>query len=196
MSKSFSPLIAATALTFLVFSGVQAAPPKPSHNPQVEMTIENRGKITIELYAKEAPKTVAHFQGLANKKFYNGIRFHRVIPGFMDQTGDPSSKKFKQSDLAGKTEDEVARLGLGVGGSGKNIPFEANKRTHEPGTLSMALNAPRSDTGDSQFFINTVPNHRLDGDYCVFGKVVKGMDVVNKIKQGDKIVSILPVSKK
>jgi cyclophilin family peptidyl-prolyl cis-trans isomerase len=141
----------------------------------------------MELYAKDAPTTVAHFLNLCKTKFYDGILFHRVIPGFVAQAGDPGSKKFKPEQLAGKSGEET---GLGAGGSGKNIPFEVNKHTHETGTLAMALSAPRSATGDSQFFINLVPNHRLDGDYCVFGKVVKGADIVQKIIQGDKIVSM------
>jgi cyclophilin family peptidyl-prolyl cis-trans isomerase len=191
MFKNSRSVWAVTVLTALAVSSAQAGPPKSSRNPLVLMTVAKRGKITIELYAKEAPKTVAHFQELVKRKFYNGILFHRVLPGFVAQTGDPGSKEFTAKDFIGKSEQEIERLGLGNGGSGKNIPFEENKRTHEPGTISMALGAPRSATGDSQFFINLVPNHRLDGDYCVFGKVIKGMDVVNKIKPGDKIISIV-----
>lgn len=85
---------------------------------------------------------------------------------------------------------------MGSGGSGKNIPFEANQLTHKAGTIAMALSAPHSATGDSQWFINTVDNDRLNGDYCVFGKVTKGMDVVLKIQKGDKIVSIKQITKK
>jgi cyclophilin family peptidyl-prolyl cis-trans isomerase len=160
---------------------------KPTANPRVELQIQGRGKVVVELFKKDAPKTVTHFTGLVKRKFYDGILFHRVIGGFVAQAGDPGSKKLKSADLAKLDDNQVAQLGLGGGGSGKNIPFETNERAHETGTLAMALSAPRSATGDSQFFINLNPNHQLDGDYCVFGKVVSGMDVVKKIKRGDKI---------
>jgi len=164
---------------FVLSAGIAlSAPP----NPVVEMTIEKRGKITIELYPEEAPKTVAHFLELIKKKFYDGIRVHRVEPDFVVQAGDPQTRT-----------KGVDAPGIGTGGSGKNIPFEGNRRTHETGTVAMALSAPKSDTGDSQFFINLKPNHFLDGSYCVFGKVTKGMDVVKKIEKGDRIVRIVQV---
>jgi cyclophilin family peptidyl-prolyl cis-trans isomerase len=163
---------------------------KATPNSKVEMTVAKRGKVTIELFASETPKTAGQFLRLAKQGFYNGIRFHRVRPGFMAQAGDPGSKKFSAEQLEPLTDNDYGRLELGGGGSGKPIPFEATKRTHETGTLAMALSAPRSDTADSQFFINLVPNHRLDGDYCVFGRVIKGMDVVKKVKQGDAIESM------
>ena len=130
---------------------------------------------------------MAHFLALVNKKFYDGILFHRVRPGFMAQVGDPKTKGMDASKIKSLSDDELGMAGIGNGGSGQNIPFETNNRTHEPGTIAMALNAPASATGDSQFFINLVSNHRLDAQYCVFGKVVKGMDVVKSLQQGDKI---------
>jgi cyclophilin family peptidyl-prolyl cis-trans isomerase len=153
-------------------------------NPTYKMTIEKKGDITIELYAKDAPKTVAHLQELIKKKFYDGMLIHRVEPNFVVQAGDPNTKT-----------KGVDAPGIGSGGSGKNIPFEENKHTHETATLGMALSAPRSATGDSQWFINLKPNHFLDGNYCVFGKVTKGMDVVAKIVKGDKIVSVTEIKK-
>jgi cyclophilin family peptidyl-prolyl cis-trans isomerase len=151
----------------------------PAANPKLEMTVADRGKVTLELYAKEAPKTTAHIVDLCRKKFYDGILIHRVEPGFVVQAGDPKTR----------TEGIDGPM-IGSGGSGRNIPFEVNSRTHETGSLGMALSAPRSATGDSQWFINLGPNHQLDGDYCVFGKVTKGMALVKQIKRGDKIVSI------
>jgi Peptidyl-prolyl cis-trans isomerase (rotamase) - cyclophilin family len=189
--------VSGVALVTTLAAVVQASPvqknaksAKSSANPRVEMTVAKRGKVTIELFASETPKTAGQFLRLAKQGFYNGIRFHRVRAGFMAQAGDPGSKKFSAEQLEPLTDNDYGRLELGGGGSGKPIPFEATKRTHETGTLAMALSAPRSDTADSQFFINLVPNHRLDGDYCVFGRVVKGMDVVKKIKQGDAIESM------
>lgn len=169
-------------------------------NPSVEMTVANRGKIIIELYKKDAPKTAAHFQELAKRKFYDGILFHRVVSGFVAQAGDPASKSLSPQEVSAKDDHVGGTTGLGGGGSGANgtsagIPFEANNKTHESGTISMALSGPRTATGDSQFFINLKPNHNLDGDYCVFGKVTKGMDVVQKIKRGDRITSIVPTAK-
>lgn len=166
-----------------------ARPDKDEKNPVVTFKIQQKGDISLELFIKEAPKTVEHFKDLVSKKFYDGIIFHRVIPKFVAQGGDPASKKLTDAQVKGKSADELGALGLGTGGSGKNIPFEVNKLTNEPLTVAMALSGPRSATGDSQFFINLVPNHRLDGDYCVFGKVVKGADVVAKLVSGDRIVS-------
>lgn len=157
--------------------------------PRVEMEIEKKGKITIELLPESAPKTVAHFRKLVEKKFYDGILYHRVVPGFVAQAGDPNSKKHKPSDLAGLSSEEVgAKFNLGVGGSGKNVPLEANL-PHDRGTLGLAR-SQNPDSGDSQFFLNLVPNHNLDGQYCVFGKVTKGLDVMDKIAIGDRIKSV------
>lgn len=151
------------------------------------LTVKGKGDITIELYPKAAPKTVAQVSKLIKDGFYNGILFHRVVPQFVVQAGDPESKKYKPSDLAGKSETQITGMGLGAHGSGNPIAFEANDLKHVTGTLAMALSSRRSDTGDSQFFINLKPNHPLDGDYCVFGKVVKGMEAVNRIEAGDAI---------
>lgn len=174
--------------------GIDAATPATAANPVVELKVEGRGKVRIELYQKDAPKTVAHFLKLCKSGFYDGIRFHRVIPGFVAQGGDPGTRKLKAKDLAGELgPTEYRRLGIGNGGSGNPVPFETNSRIHDPGAISLALNAPRSATGDSQFFIDLVANQRLDGDYCVFGHVVKGMDIVQKIQQGDKIAKVAEV---
>jgi cyclophilin family peptidyl-prolyl cis-trans isomerase len=156
----------------------------------VVMDIDGKGQISMELYPKAAPKTVEHFVGLCKKGFYNGILVHRVEPGFVVQAGDPASKSLKPEDLRGIKSSEVGqKYGLGSGGSGQNVPFEPNSLTHEQGTIAMALSSPQSAAGDSQFFINLQANTRLNGDYCVFGKVTS-MDVVNKIEQGDRIKSM------
>lgn len=154
------------------------------------MKIEKRGSIVIELFEKDAPKTVAHFLDLVDRKFYDGILFHRVVPKFVAQAGDPESRKVSAAEVAKKSDGHGGTTGLGDGGSGKTIPFEENTLKHEKGTMGMALDGKRTATGDSQFFINLVDNHRLNGDYCVFGKVLKGMDIVLKIELGDKIVSV------
>src|SRR5437763_1437086 len=100
-------------------------------NPVVELTVANRGRIVIELYRKDAPKTVAHFLDLVKRRFYDGLLFHRVVPNFVVQTGDPASAKFTSQEAAAKDDHAGGTVGLGAGGSGPsganaNIPFESN----------------------------------------------------------------------
>ena len=123
----------------------------------------NKGNIVLELFEKDAPNTVANFIKLINKGYYNGLKFHRVIPDFMIQGGCP--------------------VGNGTGGPGYAIKCEINPRKHQAGTLSMAHAG--KDTGGSQFFITHSPQPHLDGVHTVFGQVIEGMDVVNAIQQGD-----------
>lgn len=126
---------------------------------------ENGEKILFDLYQEDAPGTVENFEKLANEGFYNGVTFHRVIPGFVAQGGDPT--------------------GTGAGGPGYSIPCETegNPHKHVAGSLPMA-HAGR-DTGGSQFFIVHEPQPHLDGVHTVFGQVTEGMDTVLRIKQGD-----------
>ena len=127
----------------------------------------NKGDIEVELFENEAPNTVANFITLVEKGFYNGLTFHRVLPAFMAQGGDPK--------------------GDGTGGPGYSIPDECNRpnhRLHFRGSLSMAK-AARPDSGGSQFFITFVPTSHLDGKHTVFGRVIKGFDVLAKIQRRD-----------
>jgi peptidyl-prolyl cis-trans isomerase B (cyclophilin B) len=132
--------------------------------------VTSKGTINLELFDKEAPRTVKNFTDLINKGFYNGLNFHRVIKGFMIQGGCPE--------------------GTGMGGPGYTIDCEVkgNPHKHTPGTLSMAKTA-EPNTGGSQFFITHVATPHLDGQHTVFGRTTD-MDVVNKIVQGDKIISV------
>ncbi len=126
-----------------------------------------KGTIKAELYADKAPVTAKNFIDLANAGFYNGLTFHRVETGFVVQGGDPK--------------------GDGTGGSGKTIPLEINKELkHVKGALAMAR-SQNPDSASSQFYITLAETPFLDGNYAVFGKVVLGMDVVEKIKVGDKM---------
>ncbi|MCY7283632.1 MAG: peptidylprolyl isomerase [Cyanobacteria bacterium CAN_BIN43] len=127
----------------------------------------DKGTINIDFFDAEAPNTVKNFSDLVNKGFYNGLKFHRVIPNFMVQGGCPE--------------------GTGTGGPGYNIKCEINSKKHQAGTLSMA-HAGR-DTGGSQFFICHSPQPHLDGVHTTFGQT-NDMDVVNAIRQGDKIKSV------
>lgn len=122
-----------------------------------------KGNIVLELFEDDATNTVANFVKLINKGYYNGLKFHRVIPDFMIQGGCP--------------------IGNGTGGPGYTIKCEINPKKHLKGTLSMAHAG--KDTGGSQFFITHSPQPHLDGVHTVFGQVIEGMDVVNAIRQGD-----------
>jgi peptidyl-prolyl cis-trans isomerase B (cyclophilin B) len=134
-------------------------------------TIEtNKGKIRLRLEDDKVPKTVANFEKLAKDGFYDGLKFHRVIPDFMIQTGCPQ--------------------GTGTGGPGYKFADEFHKELkHDgPGVLSMANAGPN--TNGSQFFITHVATPWLDGKHSVFGRVLEGQDVVDKIQQGDKMVKV------
>ncbi|HEX5431864.1 MAG TPA: peptidylprolyl isomerase [Bryobacteraceae bacterium] len=130
----------------------------------------SRGEIVCDLFAKDAPKTVNNFVFLAREGFYDGTVFHRVISDFMIQGGDPT--------------------GTGRGGPGYRFEDEtkSNPHTHQMGSLSMANAGP--DTNGSQFFITHVVTNWLDGKHTVFGQVSKGQDVVNSVKQGDKLLGV------
>ena len=134
------------------------------------------GTIELELYADEAPNTVANFEKLANSGFYDGTKFHRVIPDFMIQGGDPHSKTGKGR--------------VGTGGPGYTIKCETQHNVHKhiAGTLSMAHAG--KDSGGSQFFICHSPQRHLDGVHTIFGQVTKGMDAVNAIRQDDELKSV------
>lgn len=135
-----------------------------------EITFENGEKVEIEFFADDAPKTVANFEKLANDGFYNGLSFHRVIPGFVAQGGCPD--------------------GTGAGGPGYSIKCETkgNPHKHEKGSLSMAHAG--KDTGGSQFFLVLEPQPHLDGAHTVFGKVTENVDVLPRIKAGDKMQEV------
>ena len=127
------------------------------------------GDITLE-FDSAAPQTVANFIKLAQSGFYNGVKFHRVIAGFMDQAGDPLTK------------DDSKAAQWGTGGPGYTIPDENTGAHNGAGVVSMA-NTGQPNSGGSQFFINAVDNGFLDGKYSVFAKVVSGMDVVEAINK-------------
>jgi peptidyl-prolyl cis-trans isomerase B (cyclophilin B) len=133
----------------------------------------DRGIMTLELFYEDAPLTVANFIKLSNSGYYNGLNFHRVISDFMIQGGCP--------------------LGNGSGGPGWTIPCEltGNKQYHDRGAISMA-HAGRN-TGGSQFFIcyNRENTAHLDRNHTVFGKIIENVEVIDKIQQGDKILSII-----
>src|SRR5215467_5989697 len=126
------------------------------------------GDVLIVLYPDAAPKTVENFKKLASSGFYDGLIFHRIIPGFVIQGGDPYTK-----DISSKGK-------WGTGGPGWNVKAEFNKNTHSRGVLSMARSQDPHSSG-SQFFIVLKDSKFLDGKYTIFGKVTSGMDAVDKI---------------
>lgn len=150
-----------------------SAPPAMQIDPSRSYTARidtDKGTIVCELFAKDAPKTVNNFVVLSRDGFYDGIVFHRVIPNFMVQGGDPT--------------------GTGRGGPGYKFEDETrnNPNRHQVGSLSMANAGPN--TNGSQFFITHVVTDWLDGKHTVFGQVREGQQVVNAIQQGDKIRSV------
>ena len=133
------------------------------------ITLEKGGEIRLEFYAEDAPKTVENFVTLAKKGFYNGLNFHRVVPDFVVQGGCPK--------------------GNGTGGPGYQIKAEFNKQKHVRGTLAMARSQD-PDSAGSQFYICYGTTPHLDGQYTVFGHVASGMELVDRIKQGDRMTSV------
>ncbi len=144
------------------------APDPPQVGPKEVLIETEKGSIVIELFSADAPNTVLNFILLAQQGFYDGLTFHRVIPGFMAQGGCPN--------------------GDGTGGPGYTIPCEINHNKHVRGAVSMAHAG--TNTGGSQFFICFDDSLHLDGVHTVFGQVVSGMDVVDQIEQGDRMLKV------
>src|SRR6204780_2114261 len=150
-----------------------SAPPSLSIDPAAKYTATfetSKGKIVCDLFAKDAPKTVNNFVFLAREGFYDGTTFHRVIPNFMIQGGDPTAS--------------------GRGGPGYKFEDElkGSYKKHQAGSLSMANAGPN--TNGSQFFITHVATDWLDGKHTVFGQVRSGKSVVDAVKQGDQLISV------
>jgi len=167
MARFLGVLLLAVAVAFA--SGHAIA----KESKKVAVIKTEKGEIVIEFLEKDAPKHVANFIKLAKEGFYNGLTFHRVVPGFVVQGGDPA--------------------GDGTGGPGYTIPAEI-KAKHVDGAVAAArlgdaANPARNSSG-SQFYICLGPQSYLDGQYTVFGQVTKGMDVVKKITVGDKMLSV------
>ena len=152
-----------------LMAAVHAQPARPK-----AIIDTSKGRIVIELYKDEAPKTVENFVKLATKGFYNGILFHRVIPGFMVQTGDPT--------------------GTGMGGPGYAFADEFAPSLHHdgPGVVSMANSGPN--TNGSQFFITLAATPWLDGKHAIFGHVVEGQDVVDQIAAAERNAQNRPLA--
>lgn len=142
-------------------------PTDVKERPVVTMTLENGGAVLLELFPEAAPNTVANFISLVEDGFYDGLTFHRVIPGFMIQGGDPNG-------------DGTGDPGYSIKGEFQNNGFKENTVAHERGVLSMAR-AKDPNSAGSQFFIVVEGSSFLDGEYAAFGKVIEGMEAVDDI---------------
>ncbi|MBX7158250.1 MAG: peptidylprolyl isomerase [Verrucomicrobiae bacterium] len=167
---------------FLILTGVpmsEAAETNTVSHPVIRMTT-SKGAFDIELYPEYAPKHVERILILVEKKFYNGIRFHRIVPNFVAQAGDPATKK------------GLDQRNIGSGGSDlPDIPLEVTpKITHQRGMVGMAR-ASDPDSANSQFYIALKDIHQLDMQYTVFGRVLNdGVKVVDQLKVGDQIIDV------
>jgi len=156
-----------TILALLICSFVPAAAQQPAADPQNTVYLDTKdGRVVIRLRPDLAPKHVEQIKALTKRGFYDGVVFHRVIEGFMAQTGDPTGTGMGKSDLP-------------------NIPAEFSRTPFKRGTVGMAR-ASDPNSANSQFFICFDDASFLNGQYTVVGEVVSGMDVVDKIKKGDK----------
>ena len=138
------------------------------------IVMENGEKMELEFYPNEAPKTVKNFEDLANSGFYDGVIFHRVIPGFVSQGGDPS--------------------GTGAGGPGYTIKCETEGNPHKHGEGSLSMAHAGKDTGSSQFFVVHEPQPHLDGVHTVFGQVTSGIEYAKEMTNGDSMKEIRVVT--
>jgi peptidyl-prolyl cis-trans isomerase B (cyclophilin B) len=139
-----------------------------STSNEVAVIKTNEGEMVVQFWTDAAPKTIENFKKLARQGFYDGTIFHRIVKGFMIQGGDPNSK------------DPAKESSYGQGGPGYEIKAEFNDHSHDRGVISMAR-GPNPDSAGSQFFICLAPVRRLDGQYTTFGKLIKGVDVLEKI---------------
>jgi peptidyl-prolyl cis-trans isomerase B (cyclophilin B) len=152
-----------------------AVQPSPGAGPIVVVETV-KGTFEFETYPNEAPRTVAYILALVKKNFYNGVRFHRVEPGFVIQVGDPQTRDYTKRDLWGR------------GGSGTPVGVSelSRKRSHVKGAVAMAHSGNPAQA-DAQFYVTLAPKPNLDGKYVVFGKVIAGVDVPAKIAVGDVV---------
>lgn len=153
-------------------------------NPNADLTIDeatglskavvtmttDKGVIKFKFYSKDAPATSRRITQLIQQKFYDGLTFHRVVPGFVVQGGDPT--------------------GLGTGGSGQKLKAEFNQRKHVEGAVAMAR-ASDPNSADSQFYITLGSFPHLDGNYTIFGQVIEGLEVAKKLEVGDKMTNVI-----
>ncbi|MDD7369289.1 MAG: peptidylprolyl isomerase [Berryella intestinalis] len=165
----------------------------PEYQPtgeEVAVVVTSQGTIRVQLAGKDAPIHVGNFVELAQKGFYDDLKFHRYVPGFVIQGGDPKTREHSGEDVARLAGNPFA--GLGTGGPGYCIKgeFSTNpNNSHEDGALAMARSQD-PDSAGSQFYFCLGAQHMLDSGYTVFGQTIEGKDVIGKLRAGDVIESI------
>src|SRR5215813_11669069 len=164
----FSLLLAALLSAAVVTAEEKKETSPMSTSNEVAIIKTNEGDMVVQFWTDAAPNTVENFKKLARQGFYDGTTFHRIVKGFMIQGGDPNSK------------DPAKESSYGQGDPGYKIKAEFNNHSHDRGVISMAR-GPDPDSAGSQFFICLAPVRRLDGQYTTFGKLIKGVDVLEKI---------------
>ena len=170
MTSTLKNAAIAAAASLTLAAGAQAAEPTTLPASNTIMIETTKGPVTVELWPQVAPKHVEAFKQLTQKGFYDGLVFHRIVPGFVAQTGDPT--------------------GTGMGGPGYTLKAEFSDKPHVRGTLAMAR-AASPDSAGSQFYIVLEDAPHLNGNYTVFGQVTSGMEVVDQLKQNvDKMVKL------
>jgi len=177
MATSSNPAVTSTAPVVpekLAFPGIY---PLKEITKKFAHLKTNKGEIVFQLLGNEGPRAASNFVYLANLKFYDGIVFHRVVPGFVVQGGDPQTK-----------DPTVPQQQWGIGGPGYKFQDDPVKLDYKQGIVAMANAGPN--TNGSQFFIMLEDNPGLGKQYSIFGRVTKGMDVVKKIVVGDKMISV------
>jgi cyclophilin family peptidyl-prolyl cis-trans isomerase len=181
MAGSIAPVLAQTtpakpAPAKPAAAAAKPGQPSPGAGPVIVVETE-KGTFEFETYPNEAPKTVAHIVALVNKRYYNGQRVHRVVPGFVIQMGDP------------QTRDMTKQEAWGNGNSGAPVGVAEFSKTRKHTKYAVAMaHAGDPAKADAQFYVTLAPQPRLDADYVVFGKVISGFDVVDKIRVPDRIV--------
>ncbi len=168
MNSSTKKLLIGLAVVIAIAVVVVVITKMPEETKTYATIETEKGNLVLELFASDVPMTVNNFVTLAREGFYDGLTFHRVVPGFVVQGGDPN--------------------GDGTGGPGYQFDDEFTEHTHVAGALSMANSGPN--TNGSQFFITYTPQHHLDGHHSVFGQLIEGMDVLERIEQGDVMIRV------
>lgn len=178
MLRTLTTLSIAVVLTVVPVGAQDKPATKTAAPPTAVVTLEKGGEIVLEFFPKDAPRHVENFLKLARQKFYDGQRVHRVDKGFVVQFGDPLTKTLKMDD------DRI-----GTGGPGYTIKAEFNSRPFDRGVLGMAR-GDDPDSAGSQIYVMLGNAHFLNGKYTAFGRVAKGMDVVDKTRVGDRIKTV------
>jgi peptidyl-prolyl cis-trans isomerase B (cyclophilin B) len=166
----------------------------PEYQPngeEVAVIVTSKGTIRVQLAGDDAPIHVGNFVELAKKGFYDNLKFHRHVPGFVIQGGDPNTRELDSAQVAAAVNNPFMRLGTGGPGYTIKEEFTTNPHnSHDDGALAMARSQD-PDSAGSQFYLCLGPQHNLDGGYTVFGQTVEGKEVIAQLRAGDVIESII-----